>query len=82
MKDALALEVARTRYPPIWTIYDHPSDYPDHVTVRVWYGELSEPNVALVQSIEEARTYVLSAGACMCLRRLPDDDPVIVESWI
>ena len=67
----------------IWTIYDHPSDYPDHFVVRahVIAGKrvLPTAQAILCTSLEDARSRI-PAGR-QNVGRLEADDPVIVESW-
>ncbi len=76
------LEEARKRYPPIWTIYDHPRDFPGAIVVRCWFGEVPHPDVFLTQRLDAARQYCLEQGAGFCLLRNEGDDPFILESWI
>ena len=68
----------------LWVVYDHPRDFPDHIVVRrqfVRSGELMTASVGgLYDDIDAARED-LPYGVC-CLQRYPDDDPVIVETWI
>ena len=69
----------------IWTIYDHPKDYPEHFVVRRWTvrgrGYENEAHECrLADSLEEARKLVPPDSACV--NRFPEDDPVIVESWL
>lgn len=71
-----------TRTPPIWTIYDHPQDFPGAIVVRCWSGLVKHPDVFLTQSLESAREYCLREGASFCLLREAHDAPVIMESWI
>lgn len=78
----LLVKDAATRFPPIWTIYDHPDDVPGAFVVRCWYGEISHPDVFMSQELENARRYCLSQGADFCLLRNYEDDPSILESWI
>lgn len=77
----MTLEEARTRFPPIWTIYDHPSDEPDSFVIRRWWGDVPEPDCALAGTLELARMYAQREGGSVCLKRHAEDDPVIVESW-
>lgn len=66
---------------PMWTIYDHPSDYPRHYVVRATIVGRSVPSerVQLADTLEEARALV--PDGLFCLARSPGDDPVIVETW-
>jgi hypothetical protein len=49
------LEEARKRLPPMWTVYEHPADQPDKFVVRVWYGEVPEPQCTTHDTLDEAR---------------------------
>lgn len=68
----------------IYTIYDHPSDYPDNFVTRCYTvlqsGLFQASTAVLSKSLEEARTKI-PLGFYM-IPRHPTDDPVIVESWI
>lgn len=68
----------------MWTIYDHPSDQPDHFVVRKWVigPGVAEPTgeFFLCDTLEQARREIPYGLAC--LQRHPNDDPVIVETWI
>jgi hypothetical protein len=76
------LEEARKRFPPMWTIYDHPRDYPDHFAVRCWYGLTPEDSVTHWVTLHEARQYIIDQGGSVPLERFALDDPVIVEVWL
>jgi hypothetical protein len=76
------LEEARKAFPPIWVIYDHPRDYPDHFVVRVAWGLFHEPDAQLATNLVDARRIAIDSGASFCLGRAADDDPVIAECWI
>lgn len=70
---------------PIWAIYDHPSDFPEHVVVRKQYalrtGDVLPASIGcLYDYLEEARADLMPLGL-YCLIRHPDDDPAIVETW-
>lgn len=69
----------------LWTVYDHPRDYPAHIVIRrsfVAGGEVHHTDdVILCDSIEVARELLAEAGRHR-LDRHPDDDPVIVEVWL
>lgn len=78
---------------PIWTIYDHPSDFPNGYVIRKSYSwSMVWPNGKRVpascqrggvvyDSLKLARHHCESLGAT-CIGRQPGDDPVIVECWI
>ncbi|QSM01283.1 hypothetical protein QDA08_gp89 [Microbacterium phage NoodlelyBoi] len=77
---------AATGHDGIWayTIYDHPSDYPEKFVLRAWLikdGMVTayEP-VGLADTLEDARALVPNGRRPIA--RLQDDDPCIVESWI
>jgi hypothetical protein len=69
-----------------YTIYDHPSDYPDHFVVRAWaiLPGLSEPQPTqehyLAESLDEARSKIPPDR--VCFQREDGDDPNIVETWL
>lgn len=69
---------------PIWVIYDHPRDFPDKWVVRRQWVEQGvihfDKQAFLVDTLEEARECI-PPGLVRFLRS-PDDDPVIVESWL
>lgn len=68
----------------VYTIYDHPSDYPDKYVLRVHHAAAgqtrSEAVACLFDSLDAARE-ALPPGL-VCVGREMGDDPVIVESWI
>jgi len=70
---------------PMWTIYDHPLDFPAHFVVRMHVVDGSgEPKVycfgVVCLSLEDAREQV--PVYCTRLPREPADDPMIVETWL
>lgn len=70
----------------MWVICDHPTDVPEPFgfTIREWKvtaaGATSESRVDFAMTLEDARKRV--PAGLYCLPRSPDDDPVIVETWI
>lgn len=66
-----------------YTIYRHPSDFPDFYVVRRWLidakGLRAFRVACLCQTLEEAREVI--PQWMTCLTRDPEDDPVIVEVW-
>ena len=80
--ERMPLDEARQKFPPIWTIYENPSDFPGKWVVRMWWGETPEPEAAACDSLELARDLIQRAGGCFPLNRASSDDPTIHESWI
>jgi hypothetical protein len=71
---------------PIWVVYDHPRDYPHHYVVRLQWacanGTIrAEPYGYLFVTLADARVWLEHQGLTR-LQRFPDDDPVIMETWI
>jgi len=70
----------------LYTIYDHPKDFPHHYVVRphaVTPGDVMPHGFScLYNTLEEARADCIDNGADTCLMREPDDDPVIIETWL
>lgn len=74
------LRRAKQRYPAIYVVYRNPRDFLGWFVVRACYGPFKEPVGCLCETLEEARASV-PYGSVM-LARHPDDDPVILETWI
>lgn len=72
---------------PMWTVYDHPLDYPSGYIARKWIvaPDHSEPirtnEVVTHTDLYELRELMINRGL-MCLARSPEDDPAIVETWL
>ncbi len=75
------LDEAKKTYPPIFTIYDHPKDFPRWFVIRVWYGEFPG-EMCLRADLDMARKAAWTMGAQVKLPRSAFDDGKIVESWI
>lgn len=71
-----------------WVIYDHPSDYPEHVVVREWHIFAGDDvracaSVYRCDSLSQARQYINAIDFNLVrIPRDPTDDPVILETWI
>jgi hypothetical protein len=69
----------------MWVIYDHPSDYPQGFVARLWLitPECEQRTETLRQegNLAAMREGFLRDGLS-CLARHPEDDPVIVETWL
>lgn len=71
----------------LWVICNHPSDVPEPFgfTVREWEvtpagAATGDSRVQFAMTLEDARNLV--PAGLYCLPRSPDDDPVIVETWL
>jgi hypothetical protein len=69
----------------MWTIYDHPRDHPTKFVARRWIinSEGNHPASEILEAddIDDLRREFLRCGL-VCLTRNPEDDPVIVETWL
>jgi|HubBroStandDraft_6_1064221.scaffolds.fasta_scaffold92327_4 hypothetical protein len=68
----------------IWTIYDHPRDYPHGFVARkheAIAGRNVTTDVMLIAELEELRRIFSDAGL-VCVPRADIDDIKIVESWV
>lgn len=67
---------------PLFTIYDHPSDFPDKFVVRIWDGREAQPTpyCSLWDTLDDARADIPSGR--VNLNRNEGDDAKIVETWI
>jgi hypothetical protein len=65
---------------PIWAIYFNPKDYPGKFVLRKWINDIPTDEVYTADSLDEIRMKV--PLGLMCIKRYPQDDPVIVETWI
>jgi hypothetical protein len=75
----------KANYLPMWVVYEHPTDFPQHVVVREFWVVLPEgdvrpaPVAALYDTVEDMmhdyrdRTW---------LPRYAEDDPVIAGVWV
>jgi len=69
----------------IWTITAQPSDFPGYFVARkhtVRDGVTGATSfVILRRDLDDLRAEMVKRGL-VCITRSPEDDPVIVESWI
>jgi len=74
-------------YFPMWVVYAHPTDFPQHVVVREFWVVLPEgdvrpaPVAALYDTVEDAMHDYDGRGLTW-LRRYPEDDPAIFGVWV
>lgn len=68
----------------IWTIYDHPKDFPDHYVARQWWvddkGGMAQEMLLKAETLPALRR-MLPPGLYR-LDASEGDDAVIVETWI
>lgn len=69
----------------LWTIYNHPSDYPDNFVARRFTTDREgihvTENVMVGQSLSGLRMVMRMSGLT-CIQRSPQDDPKILETWL
>ena len=71
----------------MWTIYDHPTDYPNHFVARKYIivdgmrNPTATPEVRLEAHLYVLREYFAGLGL-MCVPRWEEDDAKIVETWM
>jgi len=70
----------------MWTIYDHPTDFPDSFIARRFevgggHGHAIATEDTVQGDIDALRESFAKAGL-ICLRRNENDDPKIVETWL
>lgn len=69
----------------MYTVYDHPLDYPDKYVVRRYAVTASGPvagDVVMVNDSLDAIRAVMEKRGLYCLTRHPEDDSKIVETWL
>ena len=68
----------------MWVIYEKPRDYPQSFVVRRWRvvaeRVIATQEFSVHDTLEQAREGV--PVWCARIDRDPEDDPVIVESWL
>lgn len=73
-----------SRHLEMWTVYDHPADFPDAFVARKWVvragGPIATPEVVMGVTLEEVRERL--PEGLYPLNRNEGDDPTIVETWL
>lgn len=67
----------------MWTIYDHPVDYPNHFVARLFVikaGDVRPTQVVITHEYLEHLRALLPKGLT-CLPSVIGDEPNIIESW-
>lgn len=69
----------------IWTVYDHPTDYPNEFVARRFEtgpkGSFATSDVMSCPELRLIRGTFLRCGL-VCMTRSRDDDPKIMETWM
>lgn len=65
----------------VWTVYDNPKDYPGWFVARRFTLDGPTGDTMTARRLEDLRNSLMTMGLT-CIPRSPEDDPVIVESWI
>lgn len=63
----------------IWTVYDHPRDFPDEFVARLWINDQRTDTLVRGRTLDEVRELIPFDLTRM--PRMEGDDPVIVETW-
>lgn len=72
----------------IWVVYDHPIDFPDQFVARKFLGINPTDDYYSDKSLAAVREWIYSeASKCGLgqpyrMPRHPNDDPVILETWM
>jgi len=70
----------------IWTLYDHPADFPDSYVARRFSGMTGKATDQTIIGETPGEILVkiqaVDPNACMFIPRSPNDDPVIMGTWI
>jgi len=69
----------------VWTVYEHPADYPDKIVARLWVmrnGEVRATGDVLISPDLGVIRERLASQGLSCLSRAEEDDPCIVETWL
>lgn len=68
----------------LWTIYDHPRDFPGEWVARRFMSDQPQRgpfDLIRSDSLDNLR-HVLATKGLVCLSRHESDDPKIVETWL
>jgi endonuclease V-like protein UPF0215 family len=65
---------------PLICVYKNPADYPGKYIARLWDVDRPTNIIAIAESLEEIRE--AKPAEMVIMQRHPNDDPVIVETWI
>jgi len=70
----------------IWTVYEHPADYPDKFVARRFdvdaSGARPSASILVAPDLETLRDILAFELHLVKLMRSPEDQPHIVETWL
>ena len=67
----------------IWTVYDHPRDYPNKIVARKFLNDKPTEEKIIEDTVEEVRKQLLSRNPNLTrFEPDPTDDIVILETWL
>ena len=70
----------------IWTVYERPKDYPDSYVARLFEvdadGSRPTESIIICERLEQLQDMLEFEMHLTKLMRHPEDDPVIVETWL
>lgn len=68
---------------PMFVVYDHPADFPDHYVARLWVSHPPTPIRFVLRAMTLAALQdTLDALGLVHLMRHEADDPAVVETWV
>jgi len=69
----------------MWTIYDHPADFPEYFVARKWLignsRDNPEPTDEIILNVDLEVLRKSIPPWLYCMPRQANDDPCIVEVW-
>lgn len=66
---------------PLWTIYEHPHDFPNNYVARLWNMDQPSTTIIVTPDLETLREQMMEMHLTP-IPRWADDDPCIVEVWV
>ena len=68
----------------MWTIYNHPADYPNYFVARRWEVQAGKesPTTDVLLDVDLDKLRAKLPPGLYCLPRFQGDDPVIMEVWL
>ena len=70
----------------MWTVYDHPLDYPNDFVARLFEVDASgshpTSSIIITPDLQTMRDMLRFEMGLTFLDRQPEDDPKIVEVWL